>query len=269
MAKQRAENMDGQGTKRGQYPYYSLEKSIEVAAAVCAAGGGRVEVKKSVLAQQLRMDESSAAFSQIISAAKCFGLIQGWGTYSLSEIGKEYLLPTDENQKRRAILKMVKCPEVFEKLIERFDGSRLPNAEILFNILHRDFHVAESWRGRVSSLFSSALRMADAIDDAGFLRYSALMHTASSGSGELAEEGGRSAVNSMSPPEPPMIADSVDESRKRAPLVFSKFGDDLNVWAFKLGGGTVRLETSDNLPLELWKKLDQYVQVLKPSESGE
>jgi hypothetical protein len=260
MAKQRngmTEQVEG-GLKRTPYPYYSLQKCLEVAAAVRDCGGVRGDVPKSVLAHHMKIDESSAAFSQMIGSAKCFGMLQGWGTYALTATAKEFFFPSDEMQKRRALLQFLKAPVVFEQLIDRFDGTRIPSNDILANILHREFHVSRSWMPRVASLFMGSLRDAGAVDTGGFLRYSSVMH------------------NRPAPSEVPDIVAAVEPSLLQLQNIAAPLhpGTPLpageNVWVFKgKGGGVVRLETPSELSLELWDKLNRYVQVLKPEKESQ
>jgi hypothetical protein len=248
--------------KRSTYPYYGLRKSLEIATAVRDLGGVKTGVQKSVLAHQLGVDENSAAFKQQISAVKSFGLLEGWGTYTLTDIAKEYFYPTDDGQKRRALLKALKSPSVFAQLIDRFDGSRLPAGSLLTNVIHRDCSVTDSWAQRVAALFVGSLREAGVVDSAGFVRYDAAMHSANG----VATSGESEAD--------PVLPDAVSEAVAAGPAqrpaqvpVQVRTGSEdpnVNVWQYSAGGVRIRLETTGELPLALWKKLDQVVQVLKP-----
>lgn len=256
--------MENPEAKRSQYPYYGLEKCVEVAAVVRDLGGGRSEVTKTVLAHQMNVSDSSAAFQQLIGAVKSFGLIKGRGSYMLTEISKAFFYPTQEGQAPRALLQAIKAPQVFEEMINRFDGNRIPPSELLANILHREYGISTSWAPRVASLFASALRFAGALDG-DLLQYESAMQRSLgdvpndaeptepvSSTVPLRDATGRRAA--VAPTVQPGPARS--ESRQEAA--------GMTVWVFKLRGQSVRLETSDDLTLDLWLKLNQYVQVLKP-----
>lgn len=281
------DNSENGAAKRGAYPYYPLERAMKVAEAVKDLGGARAEVQKSMLAHQLKINESSAAFQQLIGAAKSFGLLEGRGTYTLSELANEFFFPTEEHQPRRAILRAVRMPIVFEKLIDRFDGSRLPSPTLLTNLLMQpEFGIPESWASRVSSLFATALRFAGAVDTDGFVRYDSTMRSVRSGSSIQMPHRPPPRRQPMGPsgptgPHPSAPSGPTGPTGPSSPTGFdsSQYNEfvagqqqnqepqeNKSVWVFSSHGKTVRVETSADLPLELWKKLEQYVAVLKPAD---
>src|ERR1035437_6325952 len=103
--------------KRGAYPYYSLEKSLEVAAIVANLGGNNGDVAKGFVAQKLGVEEESAVLMQTLSAAKCFGIIDGRRGLSLTSAGKKYFMPTSNTDKHEAKFIFISTPTVFEKLL--------------------------------------------------------------------------------------------------------------------------------------------------------
>jgi hypothetical protein len=241
--------------RRSPYPYHTLPKCIDVAAAVRDAGGS--DVHKSMVAHQLNMSETTANFMQLIGSAKCFGLIEGRGSYSLSAASRRFFNPANETEKRLAFLTFLKTPLVFEKLIARFDGSKLPNNDLLATVLHKEHNITESWRPRIASMFLSAVREADVVDGNGFLRYESSVRAAS-----RAED--LQPAASLAPPAsttPQVYADL--SIHNRGMPVFQK-PTETNVWSFQLGDSFVRLETSRNMSPALWAKLEQYISVLKP-----
>ena len=265
MAKSASDNSDSKTAKRQAYVYYTLSKCIGVADAVRLLGGAKAEVPRAVLAGQLKVDEAGGTFAQQIASAKGFGLVDGRGTYTLTQLALDYFTPTDEKQRGRAKLAMLKGPSIYEALIDRFDGSRLPPTETLANIIQREYDVNESWKPRVASLFVNSLRDAGVLDSDGFLRYSAKLHAVGSNGGENPDEtratetgDGRTTVaadrRQAAPSQP------AGRTRDESPPPLG-----VNSWTFRFGGGYVRLDTSDDMPLALWNKLNQYVQVLKPS----
>jgi hypothetical protein len=261
--------------KRGAYPYYPLKRCIEVARAVHSAGGGRGDVQRSVLAHQLGVGDDSAVFIQLVGAARSFGLIEGWGVCTLSDLAKEYFMPTDDGQKQKALVKMLKGPVVFEKLIDRFDGNKVPSTDLLVNILRRDYQVGESWVARTASLFLDALGEAGVIDEGGFLRYESALHSSQTRCSSEIKKSAQATVLTIDPASVRPIDPSRNlfppEDAKQRPdevvsVPFMSNPNELNTWTFRLGGGTVRLQTSHDLSLALWEKLNQYVQVLRPND---
>lgn len=162
--------------KRGQYPCCPLEKCIKVAEVVRDLGGNRQPVSRDLIARQLGAEKSSPTFIQVLGSVKCFGLIESENKeVKLSSFALELFYPTDASQRRHALLKAISWPKVYEKLVQRFDGNRIPPPDMLANILHRELDVSHSWAPRVGAWFITAVRMVDALDEQGILRYQAAM----------------------------------------------------------------------------------------------
>jgi hypothetical protein len=252
--------IDEEADTRSAYPLYGLKKALQIAGVVAELGGAKAAVSKSLIARHLSMDEAAAALSQTIGAAKAFGFIEGRGAYRLSEIGLHYFYPTTDTEKHHALLAALKMPTVFEALIDRFDGSRVPTTEVLTNILHRDHKVTESWRPRLASLFLTSLRDAEVIDGAGFLRYRASMDgTTGSNIRPM-----NTAVQPV-PDFPQVVSPPTSPTQVR--------NDDVGAVSVNHASRTtwnhkgLRVETPDPLPMDLWQKLSNYVNVLKPGDN--
>lgn len=59
-----------------------------------------------------------------------------------------------------------------------------------------------------------------------------------------------------------------DQAFQASPAMTPLLSEGMNVWVFSLGGKTVKVEASSDLSTDLWKKLEAYIQVLKPLEEG-
>jgi hypothetical protein len=160
---------------RPSYPYYSLAKCLEFGRAVRELGGNTGSVARSLIAQQLAVEENSSSMTQLIIATKTFGIVEGRGEFSLTSNGKRYFYPTSEQEKKLAQLAFLAAPSVFSQLLEKFDGNRLPNAEMLGNLI-LGMGVPESWKQRVASLFVSSLKDVAAVDSQGIIRVGAAKH---------------------------------------------------------------------------------------------
>ena len=203
------------------------------------------------------MNENATSLVQNITSAKAFQLIEGRGSYRLTDIAKHYFFPTTDNEKKLAVLQMVRSPSIYEALIERFDGQKIP-VDMLPNILHRDHRVSKSWQPRVAGLFLSAMREAELIDARGFLRYKSSLHSARAGTMSPMRE---SQPETLSP----VVPESVEPVRS-SPTRSAAIRDDVTVWDFR----GIHLEAPETMTMDLWKKLSDYVNVLKPDEdSGE
>jgi hypothetical protein len=235
------------------YPLVTFQNALEAARAVSEAGGAKSDVQKSVIASYLKVSDSSGAFIQRLATARAYNMIEGRGSYRLTPDAERYFFPGDENDQRRALLSFFGAPPVFEEIIKRFDGNKVPQPDMLANILHREMKVGESWKDRVAAFFIKAADMVEVVDANGFLRYRSSLHTIGS-----SPQMRSTASEIQAPPQSIPFPDS-DVSQK-----IPQKG--VNAWVFSLKGQTVRVETSDELSLKLWEKLDSYIKVLKPSE---
>ena len=162
------------------YPAFTLEDCIRFSEGIKDMGGSRTPVAKSVLAKHCGLAESTPGFFQKLGAAKCFGIIEGWGSYTLTEHGRKYFYPTNDSEKTAAELHFLKKPAAFAILVKRFDGEKLPPVATLGNILHQEAGIADSWKDRLASIFVRSAEFIGIIDGNGFLRHDAAMHTIAS-----------------------------------------------------------------------------------------
>jgi len=235
-------NPDQQPSSRVfKYPYYPLSSALRLAAAVKDLGGGRTPVKKSLLAKHLGTAENVAAFAQGLTSAKAFGVIDGHGDYSLTEISKRYYFPTTETDKSLALLDAFSAPPAFAELLKRFDGDKLPTRDILGNILHRELGIPDSWKERVAGLFASAAQDVGVIDGQGFLRYDAARHT--------------SGPASATSPQDELASMGTAQKERPRTVVVGKVH-----WQYK----SIEVLTPEDLDRALWQKLEGYVKLLEP-----
>ncbi len=163
-------------SRRGTYPCIPLNRCIVVAKIILNLGGDREVIHPEMLAGQLKVATKSSILPRVWGGCRCFGLIEPRGI-KLTALAMEYFHPTDEEQRRGAMLEIITKPKTFETLISRFDGNQLPSTEILKNVLRREYKIAPSWISRVVTLFLSSIEFADLVDEDNFLRYGAARHT--------------------------------------------------------------------------------------------
>lgn len=156
------------------YPLYNLAEAVIVAEAIRDLGGANAPVSKSLLAQQLKYAENGPSFFQRVTATKAFGLIEGRGSYSLTDLAKNYFYPTFENGKELAAVKALTFPRAFSILVQKFDGGKLPTIEMMGNIIHSEAGIPISKKNTLAGLFLRSVQFIGAIDSGGFLRCKAL-----------------------------------------------------------------------------------------------
>ena len=72
------------------------------------------------------MPKMAQVFSEV-TATKAFGLLEGRGSYSLTDLAKQYFYPTVENGREAAAVKSLTFPKAFSLLVQKFDGGKLPS----------------------------------------------------------------------------------------------------------------------------------------------
>jgi hypothetical protein len=233
----------------GNYPYYPLAVCLPIADAVKSLGGGKTPVSKSLLASSLKEDERSQTISFKLASAKSFGLIEGRTNFSLTEIAKRYYFPTDESDRQNALLDFLSYPPAFKKLIERFDGSKLPPADIIGNILHRELGVPQSWKDRVAGFFIRSAQGVAAIDEQGHLRIKA-------------SRDGRAASVPAAEPEISLPPPELIRQRRIA----GHLNVDPKTWSQTEDNRTIFVEHPRDINMQEWQGLNQYVQRIKPED---
>jgi hypothetical protein len=157
------------------YPLYDLAEAVKVAESVRDLGGGNAPAAKSLLAQHLQYAENGPSFFQRVAAAKAFGLIEGRGSYSLTDLAKQYFYPIVENGKEAAAVKSLTFPKAFAVLVQKFDGGKLPTIDMLGNIIHTEAEIPVSKKNTVAGIFLRSIQFIGAVDAGGFLRCKALI----------------------------------------------------------------------------------------------
>jgi hypothetical protein len=236
------------------YPLYPLNLALLIGDAVKDLGGVNRPVSKSLLASHLNT-EVSQTLTQRISAAKIYGIIQGRAEYVLTEIGKTYYFPAGDDDKRNALVAFFSNPPAFKRLIDRFDGQKIPSTEMLSNILLREIRVPGSWAERVAGFFLRGGEQVGALNESGILHLRALRHRTDV---KREEEKPQPTSSDASPQDFP--GKELAQSQKRPEA--ARAGHV--VWSYPWKGCYIRLETPENLSLPLWRKLRAYVELLKP-----
>src|SRR5271168_1938787 len=149
------------------YPIYGLDEAIKIAEAVRELGGSRTPVSKSLLAKKLKYAESGPSFFQRVSAAKAFGIVDGWGSYSHTDQGKRFFYPTTPGEKKAAALAFLSTPPAFALIVKRFDGDKLPANEMVGNIMHNEAKTPESWKDRLAGIFMRSAQFIEVLDSTG------------------------------------------------------------------------------------------------------
>lgn len=105
-------------------------------------------------------------FSAKLSAARQFGLLslkeEG---YWLTPLAKSILHPIDPADIGRLYRQALLTPPIYDELIHRLDGKRVPELEILANILYHHHNITVSAKDAAAEAFVSSARFAGALGE--------------------------------------------------------------------------------------------------------
>src|SRR2546430_10604813 len=94
------------------------------------------------VAKRMRFAAStSTPFYRRTVAAKLFGLLDTTQGVNLTKLALDYFKPTDDDSKAAALATAVKNVVAYQKRLERYSGKRLPQVDILGNLIEREFNL--------------------------------------------------------------------------------------------------------------------------------
>src|SRR5262245_59980290 len=102
-------------TERGvQYPADTLEQAIQMLGQVKDAVGFST-ANRQTLVEALGYKTISGASARRVASLSHYGLLErgGVGSSKISELGRRILLPTDDEDKRRAVTQAAQSPALF------------------------------------------------------------------------------------------------------------------------------------------------------------
>lgn len=144
------------------FPYFSLEKSIDVPKQIHERAGGRCG--RGQLAGLLGYSGvKNGGFLTRMSAAKLFGLIEEHGdTITLTDRARKIISPVRPADAEQAKLDAFMAVELYRKVFEDFDGHTLPSADGLSNLFLTQYkivpnQVAPALRNLMESADSAGL----------------------------------------------------------------------------------------------------------------
>jgi hypothetical protein len=112
---------------------------------------------------------TSTPFYRRIVAAKLFGLLDTTQGVNLTKLALDYFKPTDDDSKAAALATAMKNVVAYQKILDRYSGKRLPQVDILANLIEREFNLVSDAAKLCGSVFVSSAQRAALIGDDGTL----------------------------------------------------------------------------------------------------
>ena len=148
-----------------QYPGVPLAESVELCKFVESKGLNGLTATDFAMALGYKNIKTNT-FSARLSAARQFGLLvlkdEG---YSLTPLAKAILHPVDTAEVPRLYRQALLEPPLYQKLAEQFHEKRLPEANILGNVLYNNYQIISSAKQAAAEAFIDSGRFAGAIGD--------------------------------------------------------------------------------------------------------
>ena len=112
---------------------------------------------------------TSTPFYRRIVAAKLFGLLDTTQGVNLTKLALDYFKPTDNDSKAAALATAMKNVVAYQKILERYSGKRLPQVDILANLIEREFNLASDAAKVCGSVFVNSAQRAGLLGGDGTL----------------------------------------------------------------------------------------------------
>lgn len=115
---------------------------------------------------------TSTPFYRRTVAAKLFGLLDTTQGVNLTKLALDYFKPTDDESKAAALATAIKNVVAYQKILERYSEKRLPQVDILANLIEREFNLASEAAKVCGNVFVNSLQRAGLVRGDGTLSMS-------------------------------------------------------------------------------------------------
>lgn len=124
-----------------QLPRKSLEQALRVARALREVhAGGPAQWPQ--IAEAMSISAGSQMNKYFLWSAQAYGVVEKDGdAYSLSEIGRKALAPTDAGEDKEALVRALMTPVVFSRFFTDYNGNPFPGEEHIGNVLELRYGV--------------------------------------------------------------------------------------------------------------------------------
>lgn len=139
--------------KSAMYPAYTINEALENFVKIVDSFGSK-KVSVEIVAKTMGVSVSTKSFARKMSAARQYGLIVVSNKMiELTTLAKSILYPVS-NDTDVYLMEAFKKPQIYEKLINRFNGRVLPNIDILSNVLlEAEFSITKNVKDLVAQKF--------------------------------------------------------------------------------------------------------------------
>ncbi|HWH59780.1 MAG TPA: hypothetical protein VN682_19275 [Terriglobales bacterium] len=137
------------------YPIHTLKDALKVAQAIKDYNGGNPWTPMDV-ANALGVGGATNNFFYLTAASRDYGLTEGTRDtqqISIAPLGSEILYAANAELEHAKQIEAFRKIPIFDKVLDHYKGSSLPEMKYLGNTLERDFHLAPRFHEEFSKLF--------------------------------------------------------------------------------------------------------------------
>lgn len=146
-----------------RYPGVSLAESLKLCESIDRLGLDGLAASEIASALGYKNIKTNT-FSARLSAARQFGLVNLTGKgYALTSSAREILHPVNPQDLPRLHRQALLKPPLYAELAERLEGRRVPDAEILGNVLYHNHQIIASAKRTAADAFLESARFAGAL----------------------------------------------------------------------------------------------------------
>lgn len=156
--------------KSTMYPSYALNDCVEFVRLIDKLGG-KVVAESTLLSTLKLSSRNTRTYSGKLSSSKQFGLVEARGSsLEVTDYGRRILYPTEgEGERQRLLLGAFLNPDLYTRLVERFDKKQLPSQDLLANLLMNEYRISKVAKDRAAKVFFDSAKYVGVLSKDNFL----------------------------------------------------------------------------------------------------
>lgn len=165
MASDSADHLSGKRERSARYPGATLEEAIEFCRQIDDLGVDGLSAAQIATAMGYRNVKTNT-FSGRLSSARQFGLIDlSDQSHHLTQLAKRIIHPMDPEEIPILLRQACQSPPLFAELLRQYSGKKLPEPEILGNLLMHKHQITASAKSAAAESFFASARFAGILNE--------------------------------------------------------------------------------------------------------
>lgn len=160
-----SEQTSGKRERSARYPAAPLEEAIDFCRQIDSLGVDGLSAGQIATAMGYKNVKTNT-FSGRLSSARQFGLLDlADQSHNLTHLAKRIIHPLDPDEIPTLIRQACQSPPLFAELIKQYAGKRLPEPEILGNLLMHRYQITASAKSAAAESFFATARYAGILNE--------------------------------------------------------------------------------------------------------